>query len=203
MTADELDTAALRVDYADGFDVYARDMLLCLDEIDRLRAAGGVQPAPAAVPHWCEEEIRAAYDHGSIAGTCDDVDNVISALRYLFDPDFHNFDGRSTDGAGTPEPAEFIYPGGGLAFTELRPAGGAGGTTPTGDVCACEHPAAVDGRDCMDCGHRLDISAGSGGSTPGTHACPYGCECPEHNPARDPHCGIVHPHSKTSRCAGD
>lgn len=33
---------------------------------------------------------------------------------------------------------------------------------------------------------------------PEDHACPYGCECP----APDPSCGLCHPHSATSRCAG-
>jgi hypothetical protein len=33
---------------------------------------------------WSEDEIRAAYDHGSTAGVCEDVDDIISALHYRF-----------------------------------------------------------------------------------------------------------------------
>lgn len=141
----------------------------CCPCVDRLRAAGGVQPAPAARA-WTEPEIRDAYEHGSIAGTCDDVDNVISALHYLFDPDFHTFDGGSTDGAGTPGEgyAKHLATESGDEKTDIT-AGGAGGTTPTGEVCACEHPAAVDGRDCMDCGKRVNLTGRCGG---------VGCPCP-------------------------
>lgn len=43
------------------------------------------QPDPAE-PSWTEQEIREAYDHGSTAGKCEDVDDVISALFYRFGP---------------------------------------------------------------------------------------------------------------------
>ncbi len=33
---------------------------------------------------WTEQEIREAYDHGSTAGVCEDVDDIISALHYRF-----------------------------------------------------------------------------------------------------------------------
>lgn len=52
--------------------------LLC-----EVRAAlNGAQPRPAE--GWTEQQIREAYDHGSTAGVCEDVDDIISALHYRY-----------------------------------------------------------------------------------------------------------------------
>lgn len=98
-----------------------------------------------------------------------------------------------------------------------RSAGSAGGTTPIAahdyiatacihdhhEMCRLECKYCATACRCACHKPKDNRSAGSAVTTPGAHACPYGCECPEHNPAGDPGCGLAHPHSRTDRCAGE
>lgn len=225
MTADELDTAAIRAALAEGgpmiglatvqgIPVAATLRALC-EEVDRLRAlltaggsssrylnhpaareahdtggagsagwaAGGVQPAPTAevrlaavlaVPP-CRDTGHTETIH-SAAGCCDPYETPCAVL---------------SAGSGSTD-------------------------QPPGEV-ACErcgkwmlgfYPEDV-AQLCVSCDDLLRRPRAGGSTdeagTPGedTHVCPYGCECPEHNPARNPSCALCHPHSPSSRCAGD
>lgn len=68
-----------------------------------------------AEPTWTEQQIREAYDHGSTAGVCEDVDDIISALHYRFhgwsEPCCSPTDVCTIPHAGDPDACACGYPG--------------------------------------------------------------------------------------------